>query len=151
MGSVLTSTSNKLEMMKKLLPLAVFLIAFQFAQGQLTDTLTTETNQELYDYFITKHKKQNKTGLILLGTGLAAMGTGLLIASSDDDWGDGFVAGGYIFYAGVLTTISSIPVLIISGSNKRKAQTYVQVGQQQSMDFAVRDSKLYSVGIKIEF
>ena len=60
MGFVLTSTSNKLEMMKKLLPLAVFLIAFQFAQGQLTDTLTTETNQELYDYFITKHKNKTK-------------------------------------------------------------------------------------------
>ena len=134
-------------MMKKLLPLAVFLIAFQFAQGQLTDTLTTETNQELYDYFITKHKKQNKTGLILLGTGLAAMGTGIIISANSDDFTDGAL----LFYAGTLTTISSIPVLIISGSNKRKAQTYVQVGQQQSMNYAVRDSKLYSVGIKIEF
>lgn len=137
--------------MRELLLFIVLLFSVQSAQSQVIDTTSTLSKQEMHDYFYSKHKKQKKTGLILLGSGLAAVGTGLLLARNADDWGDQFTAGGLLYFAGTLTTISSIPVLIISGSNKRKAQTYVQMGQHQMIESKLADSNLVSVGVKIEF
>ena len=136
--------------MKGILFLIAILFYFQTAQCQEPDSSRNTSNQELYDYFITKHKKQKKTGLILLGSGLAATGVGIIIMNSNG-FDDAGLGGFWLFTAGSLTTISSIPVLIISGSNKRKAETYVQLGQYRQIDFTMPDSKVVSVGVKIEF
>lgn len=137
--------------MKKLTLLIAIAFIFQSTQGQITDSVSTETNQEMYDYLMTKHKKQNKVGLILLGSGLAATGVGIVIASQDDTLGSEWAAGSLLYFTGVLTTISSIPVLIIAGSNKRKAQIYAQIGQQRMIDLNFPNSKLVTVGVKIQF
>jgi len=139
-------------MMKKLIILIVLMFTFNLAQSQAVDSLTLQSEQEMHDFYISKHKKQKKTGLILLGSGVVAAGVGFLIADNSslfaDD--DGFAAGTGLFLVGGLTTIASIPVLISSGSNKRKAAAYVQFGEQQLIDLTFPSSKIVSVGVKID-
>jgi len=137
--------------MKKIAIVITIVMFVQSAQGQIVDSVATDTNQEMYEFLMAKHKKQKKTGLILLGSGLTAAGLGLLIAASDDSWDSTFTAGALIYSAGVLTTLSSIPVLIIAGTNKRKAQIYAQLGQHRMIDFNLDNSKAVAVGLKIQF
>ena len=151
MNCVQKYESSKGDIMKKLTILIAIVMIVQSTQGQTIDSVATDTNQEMYEFLMTKHKKQNKTGLILLGSGLAATGLGILIASNDDSLGSGFATGALIYSAGVLTTISSIPVLIIAGTNKKKAEIYAQIGQHRMIDFNQDNSKAVAVGFKIQF
>ncbi|MGA9270315.1 MAG: hypothetical protein WBV45_06810 [Lutimonas sp.] len=141
--------------MKKLTFFFALVLFFQTTQGQITDSLTTEinqqTNQEMYDYLMAKHKKQKKAGLIMIGSGVLATVGGILLTHNsslaDSEW----TAGALLAYAGVLTTISSIPVLIISGSNKRKAETYLQVGRHRMIDMNLPNTETVTLGVKIKF
>ena len=151
MNCVLNYESSKGDIMKKIAIVITIVMFVQSAQGQIVDSVATDTNQEMYEFLMAKHKKQNKTGLILLGSGLAATGLGILIASNDDSLGSGFAAGALIYSAGVLTTISSIPVLIIAGTNKKKAEIYAQIGQHRMIDYNQDNSKAVAVGLKIQF
>jgi hypothetical protein len=63
------------------------------------------------------------------------------------EWG----VGGLVYSAGVLTSISSIPVLIIAGKNKKKAEIYAQMGQYRMLDFNQNDFNTVAVGLKIRF
>lgn len=67
---------NKASAMKIFALLIVMLLAFQSVHGQQIDSLSAQTRQELYDFHFEKHKKQKKTGLILLGSGVVATVTG---------------------------------------------------------------------------
>ena len=134
----------------------VILAAFFFltyGYGQQVEVSTDQSNQEMYDFHYEKHKKQKKTGFILLGSGVAATLAGVLIGSNSDSWSDeaNLGTGAILVTAGALTTISSIPVFIVSGSNKRKAQAYVQSGQYQIIDLTLDNSSYLSIGLKIEF
>lgn len=142
--------------MKKFPLFIATLLLCQITLGQTLDSLTInapkETNQEMYDYFMAKQKKQNKAGLIMLGSGVAATVVGAVLVHNSDSWSDGdWTAGTILVMGGVLTTISSIPVLIISGSNKRKAETYLQVGHHQMRDLNFPGSQQVTVGVKIKF
>ncbi len=143
--------------MKKLALLLTVVLIVQYTQGQIVDSVTTDTNQKMYEFLMAKHKKQKKTGLILLGSGLAATGLGVLIIYNDSDWfddedaGSEYTAGTILYTAGVLSALSSIPVLIIAGENRQKAQIYAQIGQQRMMDFNLENSKAVAVGVKIQF
>ncbi len=140
--------------MKKFILFTLILLAFQSVHGQEIDSLSAQTRQELYDFHFEKHKKQKKTGLILLGSGLVATITGTLIARNSDILGDdteGFDAGASIALLGSLATISSIPVLISSGVNKRKASAYVNLSEYQPGDMTFPRSQSITVGVKIEF
>ena len=140
--------------MKKFLLFALILLAFQSVHGQEIDSLSAQTRQELYDFHFEKHKKQKKTGLILLGTGLAATITGTLIARNSNLLGEdteGFDVGASIALLGSLATISSIPVLISSGVNKRKASAYVNLSEYKPSDMTFPRSQSLAVGVKIEF
>lgn len=121
--------------------------------GQELESSSDESNQELYDFHISKHQRLKKTGFILLGSGVAASIAGALIASNSDgifDDSDNLGTGAILFTAGALTTISSVPVFIVSGSNKRKAAALVQVGKHQIFD-TMSISQFVSIGVKIEF
>ena len=102
---------------------------------------------------IANAKKQKKTGFILLGSGLVATGAGLLIAANSNVLSDdgGFGTGAGLVLVGSVTTVVSIPYLISSGVNKRKAAAYVQIGNYQMIDFKSQNSKLVSAGLKFEF
>lgn len=139
--------------MAKLILLTVLLLSIQSLKCQEIEPSNTQSNKEMYDFHYEKHKKQKKTGFILLGSGVAATLAGVLIGSNSDSWSDeaNLGTGAILVTAGALTTISSIPVFIVSGSNKRKAQAYVQSGQYQIIDLTLDNSSYLSIGLKIEF
>ena len=143
--------------MKKLTLFITIVLIVQATRSQVADSVVTETNQEMYEFLMTRHQKQKKTGFILLGSGLVATGVGILIAANDTDWlndeysGSQFTAGAIIYSAGVLTALSSIPVLIIASGNKKKAQIYAQIGQHRIIDYHLNYSKAVALGVKIQF
>ena len=139
--------------MKKLILIIVSFLTIQALQCQEIDSLSTQSRAEMYDFHFTKYKKQKKTGLILLGSGVVATGAGLLIAANSNVLSDdgGFGTGAGLVLAGSVTTIVSIPYLISSGSNKRKAAAFVQIGEHDLIDLTMPYSKSFSVGFKIEF
>ena len=130
---------------------AFFFCAYSYAQQ--VEVSTDQSNQEMYDFHYEKHKKQKKTGFILLGSGVAASLAGVLIGSNSDSLYDeaNLGTGAILVTAGALTTISSIPVFIVSGSNKRKAESYVSLSGNQSLDVTTPKTPLMTVGVKIEF
>ena len=86
-----------------------------FAQSRDTTYLINE--------YFRKSETQKKTGLIMLGAGLGAAALGVQVfaeAFSGGSEGAG-TAGQVLFFAGAISTLASIPVLISSGSNSRKA------------------------------
>ena len=136
--------------MKYLIIFLVLIFTFQSAQSQVTDTLTVKSNQEMYDFYISKHKKLKTTGWILLGTGVAAMAVGgaIIYNSIMDEDGE---PGGILFVAGGLATAASIPVFIISGSNNRKAKAILGSGEVGIGAIPFNDTRYVSVVLKIDF
>ena len=139
--------------MKNLILFLVLIFIFQLTQSQETEPLSEQSNQEMYDFYISKSKKQKKTGWILLGSGVVATGAGLLIASNSNVLSDdgGFASGSLLVLAGTLTTISSIPVFIISGSNKRKAKAILASGEVGIGAIPFNNTRYASIGLKVDF
>ena len=116
--------------MKKVLPIVLGLIfSFQISQGQVKQA-TNEVNQVQYDFLISKHKKQLTGGLIFLGVGVASLAAGIVTNrntnknSNSTNYID-VAAGAGLIAVGVIFTIISIPLLISSGKNKRKAKAFI--------------------------
>ena len=125
-------------------------------QSQVIEQITEKSTQEVYDYYNFKAKKQKKTGWILLGTGLAATAGGYAIMMNNLDWWDrnsegGAVAGSLLFLIGSGATIASIPILIVSGSNNRKAKFYMETGMSGVGNVTFKNSRNVAVGLKIDF
>ena len=135
--------------MKTLMLFLVLIFTFQLAHCQETEPLTVQSNQEMYDFYISKQKKLKTTGWILLGTGAAAMGVGAAIGLNEIFSEDR--TGETLFFAGVLTTISSIPVFIISGSNKRKAKAILASGEVGIGAIPFNNTRYASIGLKVDF
>lgn len=138
--------------------LLVLLFSFQIAQSQITEPQTDQSSQNMYDFYSQKAKKQKRTGWILLGTGIAATVVGSAIMANNfyiwggsEDEDRGFAAGTGLFLAGSMATIASIPVLIISGSNNRKAKTYLEAGTAKVGNITFENSKYVTVCLKIDF
>ena len=135
--------------MKNLIIFLVLIFTFQLVQSQVTEPLTEQSNQEMYDFYISKHKKLKTTGWILLGTGVAAMGVGGAIVSKNIM--SGGEPGAILFVAGGLATISSFPVLGSAKKNKRKAEAILGSGEVGIGAIPFNDTRYASVGIKINF
>ena len=134
----------------------VLLFTFQLMHSQINESLTEKPTQEVYDYYNFKAKKQKKTGWILLGTGLAATAGGYAIMMNNLDWWDrnsegGAVAGSLLFLIGSGATIASIPVLIVSGSNNRKAKVYMETGMSGDGNVNFENYRNVTVGLKIDY
>ena len=132
----------------------VLMFPFQTIKSQTTKPITNPANQTQYDYYVKKHKKLKTTGWILLGGGLAAAVGGYAIAWNntnmfDDEVSDEAVAGSGLFVLGTMSMISSIPVLIVSGSKKRKAEAIISTGK---IGYNSPYNKNYvSAGVRISF
>ncbi len=98
------------------------------AQEQPTKTSITITDSkafEMYHYYTVQKNKKQKTGWILLGSGVTLMATSIIWGSSDDNnslgFSDNFDAQAMLFIAGGVVCIASIPFFISSGTNKKNA------------------------------
>ena len=133
--------------------LSIFLMLFffvQIAQSQVMETSLEQPQQYKYDFYMEKHKKMKKTGLILLGAGGGAMLTGVIIGATSDSW-SGVGSGALLFTAGLGSAIASIPVLIIGNSNKRKATLILETGNVGIKGLPKYQSSYAAVGFKISF
>lgn len=104
-------------MTKFFLVLTLFLTFFSKAQAQSPES------KFLIEEYIKRSEQQKKTGLIMLGAGLGSVLVGTVLFGVG--WSDGSdVAGGagvLLMTAGSISTLVSIPILISSASNGRKA------------------------------
>jgi hypothetical protein len=73
------------------------------------------------EYYLKKSKRQKNTAWIILGTGIALVGTGIAIASHQRDAESGAVALVLVSGPGLVTSLVSIPFFITSDRSKRKA------------------------------
>jgi hypothetical protein len=104
--------------MTKLFLILSFFLAFIFqSQAQ------SQERKILIEDYIQRSEKQKKTGLIMLGTGVGSVIIGTVLFGTG--WSDGsdFAAGSgaILMAAGSITTLISIPILVSSASNGRKA------------------------------
>lgn len=110
--------------------------------------LTTEKSpQEKYDYYMLKSKRLGITGGIFLGVGLVAIVALVVGATSESDLT--YDAAGVLFLVGSISTIISIPILITSGSNKRKAKAFVGIENLGLIGNPYSNTKFISVGLSI--
>jgi hypothetical protein len=113
--------------MKKLTCLLVFAATWFSSFSQVKDTASARILKEDY---LQKSKRQKTTGLVLLGIGAAFTITGVVIINNnndnvlDPDQLAGAGAGAGVFLIGAVSTIVSIPFLISSASNKKKAMKF---------------------------
>ena len=109
--------------MKKVIIFLALLLFYSITFGQ---TKTTK------DSLLAKSKKQKTAGWILLGTGAAAIITGIIIESShknetsfDQASGEAVLIGG-----GIACSVASIPFFLSAGHKKKKAAT-LSFGKQR--------------------
>lgn len=147
--------------MRKLIILSVLNLTFLIAYSQNNDSLVTsqvdtiknvqvsepateKSPQENYDYYMLKSKRQRIAGGIFLGAGLVAIGVLVLGVTNDLDMT--YDTAGGLFLVGSIATIISIPILIVSGSNKRKARAFVGTG---NVGIPFYKTRYISVGLSI--
>ena len=95
-----------------------------------------DPNQFLIREYIKQSEKQKKTGITMLGTGVGAVVIGTVIFAAAWDSGSDFAGGASFFLvtAGAISTLVSIPILISSASNGRKAgKLSIGLGQTQAL------------------
>lgn len=104
-------------MAKIFLALSLFLIFLPRANAQ------SQENKILIEEYLRRSEQQKKTGLIMLGAGLGSVVVGTVLFGTG--WSEGseaaFGSGVILFSAGAISTIISIPILVSSASNGRKA------------------------------
>jgi len=82
---------------------------------------TYDTIPDIKTDYIVKSKNQKTAAWVLLGGGVALIGTGFLVGDRKEASFDDAATGAVLAGIGVLSTIGSIPLFIASGKNKRKA------------------------------
>jgi hypothetical protein len=140
--------------MKRSLSVILFLLfSFQLLYSQVTDSTTIQSQQNEYDFYLLKSKKQKTGGTVLLVSGLVMEAAGLVIMVSKtfDYLGgqkSGLIAGAGLAIFGAAAVITSIPILISSGSNKRKARAFITTGDFRD---PIKNSRYASIGISFDF
>ena len=82
---------------------------------------TYDTVPDIKTGYIEKSKNQKTAAWVLLGGGVALIGTGFLVGNDKEASFDDAFTGALMAGIGVLSTIGSIPLFIASGKNKRRA------------------------------
>ena len=104
--------------MQKLLTLLALILIF-------SQTLKAQNAESkfLMEEYLRQSEKQKKTGLIMLGAGAGSVLLGTVLFGTTWNSGSNFAGGASAFFlvAGSISTLVSIPVLVSSASNGRKA------------------------------
>ena len=110
--------------MKKIIVFSLLLIISATSFSQQTTTPLVKTD------YLKKSKKQKTIAGILAGTGVGLVMAALVTTSANDaanfiigEEASGFNTGTTLFAIGGIMTLSSIPLFIIAGSNKRKGMS----------------------------
>ena len=82
---------------------------------------TNDTIPAVKTDYLLKSKNQKTAAWVLLGGGVALIGTGFLVGDDKEASFDDAFTGALMAGIGVLSTIGSIPLFIASGKNKRRA------------------------------
>ena len=114
--------------MKKVLSVILMLAIGSSAFSQPT----TETAPAVQTDYLKKSKNQNTLAWILLGGGLGLTSAGIAVGLNEavNDISNIFSgeeqksssAGAILFYTGLASMLTSVPLFIVSSSNKRKAE-----------------------------
>ncbi|MFN3999501.1 hypothetical protein [Algoriphagus sp.] len=104
-------------MWKSLTLLALFLIFSQNLKAQNAES------KFLIEEYLRQSEKQKKTGLIMLGAGAGSVILGTVLFGAGWNSGSTFAGGtgALLLASGSISTLVSIPVLVSSASNGRKA------------------------------
>jgi len=100
-------------MMKRLIAFAALAICFLRSPGQQTNPSNSPTAEE----YLKKSNRQKTAAFVLLGGGVALVLTGLAVTIHN--WESD--SGPALCVVGAALEVSSIPLFIVSGKNKRKA------------------------------
>ncbi|MCE4564114.1 hypothetical protein INQ51_07305 [Maribellus sp. CM-23] len=105
--------------------IVVFLLLLSFVPGVWGQDRYDK--QTMYDYFQQQQHRRNKTGWLLLGCGTGAMVVGFIgfAASWESSSYATTDAFGYLFSAGFVASIVSIPFFIGAHTSKKKAASLV--------------------------
>lgn len=110
------------------------------------------SQQKAKKYFLKKSKNQETTAWILLGTGTAALITGVIIDNSLKRERQSYT-GGFIEVGGIICTLTGIPFFISSSKNKKRATTLTINNQRillpQNNSFVLRDQPSLSLHIPL--
>lgn len=141
--------------MKKSFLFFILLHFFTCISAQFTDSLSLQS-QELF----LKANKQESTGWILLGGGAGLAAVGLLVGSvsiwdeiiEGDDTGT--TMGEVMMITGLVSMVSSIPVFIASGNNRKKAAALVFIKIENSTyihQYTKAEKKYPAVALSVRF
>lgn len=129
----------------------VLMFSFNSVQGQVSEPVTEESDQKTYGYYIQKHHKQKVTGWVLMGMGVGMAIAGTAMVSQQNELNDTDNVGTFLLVAGGASTIASIPILISSGSNKRKAEAIMAAGKVGINGASLNQPRFVSVGLRMKF
>lgn len=118
--------------------------------GQEISLSDYESKENLYEYHMARHKKLNRNGYIVLGSGIAAYVAGIVLFSNDETLSNEAVTGSLLMLGGLITSGASIPIFVSAGTNKKRAATFVQVGKHKGANSQFSGTKVVSIGVKIE-
>ncbi len=118
-------------------------------KGQEIDNSYNTPPHELNYMYLKKHKTQKTIGWICLGSG-AVMILGGLAINSSQGWGEGNQNNGlWLSYLGAGVVLTSVPLFISAGSNKRKAEIALKK-ETVSMGIFEKTNN-YSLSVTIPF
>lgn len=116
------------------IPFACFSLALLFLVQPIL--AQQDSNQFLIQEYAKQSERQKKTGLVMLGAGVGAVVVGTVMFAAAWDSGLDFAGDASVFFlaAGSISTLVSIPIIISSASNGRKAgKLSMGLGQTQAL------------------
>ena len=108
--------------MKQLFIILCF-FTLQIVKAQVTEPIEKNAEKS-YEYYTLKQHQNKKAARIFLKSGVALIAIGGYVAISGiaNSESSASPIGVGIFILGVATTVTSIPLFIVAGNNKRKAR-----------------------------
>jgi hypothetical protein len=133
---------------------AIFCITLLIMVANAFSQQTTSPQKKTKEDYLLKSKKQKTTGWILLGGGAGLIIIGDVIGNSNeasfDDAGTGLILAGI----GAISMLTSIPVFLASGKNKRRANrmtSYIRWEHERSMGMrGLRDIPYPALALRIK-
>jgi len=148
--------------MKRLLSMFLILImSSQLINGQVIEQVNNNSQQELYDFHMLKHKKNKIAAWVMVSSGIAMVTIGSIINSIEvvcdvppygEDWNcPTNQQADWLYYVGGAVTVSSIPFFISAGNHKRKAKLYLKSENVTFNVISIEKSNYLAIGLTIPF